>query len=278
MHSKIASSLDDKHARSCGLCGTVRQLTKAHMPPQCAGNDEHVLRARDMARGEMRQPGQWHEGGVWVRGLCESCNGLSSNKYDPAYADFAQAVRAALRARKLLLAPADVPPVPVAPGLVARCVLIGMFAVHPRLRLIAPQLARDLTDRMHPLRWPSDLQLKVAHTTGRHAILTSGIGRARFVTRRETHFSFADVAFPPLIWSLVSRENDHPVTATWGDASSWSHYSDDVTGVDLRNVLKRFPTAIHPHFRDQDEWVEFMTERDSETPSVTVLGRLPAHG
>lgn len=267
--------LEDKGERPCGLCGTVRRLTRAHMPPQCAGNGNQVERARDVARLGVRQPGRWDSGGVWVRGLCEGCNGLSSRKYDQAYADFAAAVSTALRARTLLLTPSDVPPVSVAPGLVARCVLIGMFAIHPRLRLIAPELARDLLNRELPLRWPSGVSLTVAHTTGRDAILASGIGRARVVVSRETHFSFADIAFPPLMWSLGPHNGDSPTTAGWGDASSWAHYSDDVTGVDLRNLLSRFPTAIHPHFRNPEEWVEIMADHKSETPSVTVLGRLP---
>lgn len=40
----IGSMLADQRPRPCGLCNDMRQLSKAHVPPQAAGNTTRVMR------------------------------------------------------------------------------------------------------------------------------------------------------------------------------------------------------------------------------------------
>src|SRR5689334_15958501 len=92
VHDLVASTLASAAARACGLCGTIRRLSKAHVPPQAAGNTTEVLRAPDVIVDRVRRPGRWLEGGMWVRGLCEDCNNRAGNHFDNPYADFARQV------------------------------------------------------------------------------------------------------------------------------------------------------------------------------------------
>lgn len=138
-HAVLGTTLASKGLRPCGLCGDMRKMTKTHVPPQTAGNTGTVERASDLiSRDGVRRPGRWNRGGLWVRGLCEACNQLAGRRYDHAYGDFARALTTASRARApgLIVSPSHVPPVQLAPGLASRCILIGMFAIHPRLRHI----------------------------------------------------------------------------------------------------------------------------------------------
>lgn len=77
--------------------------------------------------------------------LCSDCNNLTSARADPAYIDFHKQVATvrAPAARRVLIEPSSLP-VSVAPGLVARSVLIGMFAINDRLQESFPALARGL--------------------------------------------------------------------------------------------------------------------------------------
>jgi len=60
---------------ACGLCGTVARMTRTHLPPQCAGNEGLVSRVRLQTnhQSETRRSRTLH-GGMWVFGLCTSCN------------------------------------------------------------------------------------------------------------------------------------------------------------------------------------------------------------
>jgi hypothetical protein len=257
------------------LCGDVRPLSKSHVPPQAAGNTDKVRRSADIIDADkVRRPGRSSIGGMWVRGLCKPCNELAGARYDLAYADFHSRLAAtgAPLVRRLLLDDKDVPPVLFAPGLVARAVMFGMFALDTRLRIIVPPLAEQLLQKEPHITMPSQVRLKVARATGKGALLTSGIWRARVMNPRAGihHFTFADIVFPPLAWALVPTHDGPLITDTWGDATEWLSYSTDCTRVDLRLVLRELPTATHPRLRSGDDgWVELLGD------SVTVLGQLP---
>ena len=49
----------------CGLCGANEALTKTHIPPQCAGNNDRVLRYRYIQRGTLATRGRTLEGGMY---------------------------------------------------------------------------------------------------------------------------------------------------------------------------------------------------------------------
>jgi len=291
----VGTTLSSLKPRSCGLCGQVRSLTRAHVPPQAAGNKTSVLRAADVidAHG-IRRPGRWSEGGMWVRGLCYECSHRSGRSYDAAYADFAEQVTrlSSPTARHLQLIPGEPPGARFAPGLVARCVLLGMFAIHPRLRLIFPRLADRLANEepsLHQaIEWPDQLRLRVGMTHPAHrnlGLLTSGIWSMRVLGRRQVHNSFADVVFWPLTWSLVPvidstlRNNLGPqVTDKLADASDWVNYGPDRTSVDLRSLVKGFPALAHPMFSGRDEWVELMGESGTDGEAMSSSGACHSRG
>jgi hypothetical protein len=290
---RLGSALDSKRPRPCGLCGDYRALSRAHVPPRVAGNVSSVQRAPDVidrtGGGRTRRPGSWVSGGLQVRGLCERCNHLAGRMYDQPYADFASDVRnlSTAAARRLAVMPGEPPPVFFAPGLVARCVIFGMFAINPRLRIVFPHLAEDLLREdppgSGPVRWPDQLVLRVGRVPAnwsRWAVLSSGIWSMRVISERVTHFSFGDVVFDPLVWSLVPRGDGSErkqlgpaITERLADASGWIHFGPDRTAVDLRNLTRTFPALLHPAFANRDEWVEMRGSDEDETSSVFLFGK-----
>ncbi|WP_147251834.1 hypothetical protein [Blastococcus sp. TF02-8] len=185
--------------------------------------------------------------------------------------------------------PGEPPGVRFAPGLVARCVLFGMFAINPRLRILFPDLAADLRKETPagagPVRWPDQLLLRVGRShpsLPREGVLSSGVWSMRVLTERVVHFSFGDIVFAPLVWSLVpahsgsERDGLGPqITKRLGDASGWVHYGPDRTSVDLRSLTRTFPSMAHPLHVKMDDWVELLTRDGSDADAVMVFGRLP---
>lgn len=277
----IGTTLGNKGVRACGLCGDVRRLTKSHVPPQAAGNGTRVERAADViavadAR-RIRRPGRWNAGGLWVRGLCEDCNNFAGRRYDEAYADFASSIHRLVRpsSQRLLVRSAEAPPVLFAPGLVSRCVLVGMFAIHPRLRHILPQLADDLRAEERTLRWPSSAVLRMGLHDGSRALLASGLFMARVLQRRDQHFTFGDIVFPPLAWSLTPVDVGTQSVDSLPDVSDWARYSPERTQVDLRNIVRAIPTFVHPKLAPtQEQWIELMSEKGTDEDAVILHGCL----
>jgi len=276
----IGTTLVGKDARPCGLCGEVRKPTRSHVPPQAAGNTTKVRRAADILdEKRVRRPGRSREGGMWVRGLCEECNNRAGRKYDLPYADFAHAVLRFLRMTNSgLWTPTAVPAVRVAPGLVARSVLSGMFAIHPRLRIIFPELAHDLSAGRALLRWRDRVQLRLALTGGPGCVLSSGVFMARVLgpTAGRHHFTFSEIVFPPFAWALVPTDTGAQVSASWADASEWVRYGPDRTNVDLRNLTRVLPWWTHPRLAagGHDDWVELHGEKGTDAEAVILLGTL----
>lgn len=253
----------------CGLCGAWGRRSRAHVPPQAAGNTTTVLRAADRIDAGQRGPGRWVAGGMQVRGLCVDCNNLAGRTCDLAYADFARQIRARRSSslRVPMIQPTEPPLAMFAPGLVARSVLMGMFAIAPQLRVVLPEVAHDLLHAPRAVRWPGRTRLCVALTHSdldRHGLLTSGLSMMRVLGQRELHSPLAEIVFPPLVWTLVP---DHPadrpgyeVTSVLPDASDWIRYAPERTSVDLRNLLRRLPVFVHPLHTAHGEWMELSGE------------------
>jgi hypothetical protein len=286
----IGTMLNDQQARPCGLCGQIRKLSRAHVPPQVAGNSTAVERSADVIEDGVRRPGRWAAGGMWVRGLCADCNSLAGVAYDRAYADFANQVArlSTPTALRLAVVPGEAPGARFAPGLVARCVLFGMFAINLRLRLLFPELAQDLRHALlpgqGPIRWPDKLVLRVGLThplLPKVGVLSSGVWAMRVLNERVVHFSFADIAFPPLVWSLGASDDDTAlelgpqITGALTDASDWVHYGPDRTHVDLRSLTRALPAIALPLLTRGDDWVELMTRDGTDADAVVVFGRVP---
>ena len=78
--------------RPCGICGVTKRMSRAHVPPQCAGNQMLVKRSRFMVNEHEVDVGRQDLGGIHPHGLCAECN-TQAGQYDEAYGDFAAALR-----------------------------------------------------------------------------------------------------------------------------------------------------------------------------------------
>lgn len=198
----------------CGLCGHHRHMTEAHVPPQGIGNRAPLHRRASWVTSP-RGAGidSYKPGGLSVFGLCFNCKNVSSGAADPAYIDFHNAVTRywSPTIRRLLVEPTAVP-APVAPGLVARSVLVGLFAINDRLQDHSPDLARGLRDDDPNLRLPDELRLRIALMEGARSRIGGPVGYMRVLTRRETCMPFADVCSRR---SRGASSRHAPVTQSW---------------------------------------------------------------
>lgn len=257
----------------CHACGqNSTKLTRAHVPPQCASNDDEVLRAKVLISEKVLRQGRPHQGGLWVRTLCSACNVVAS-KYDGAYGEFVRT----LGAPKLLMLPErnGVPPMSVAPGRVARSVLHGMVALAHTFREMYPDFVEGLRADRDKLELPAELELRVARTSSRFCRVSSAYHMHRIAGRSAEHVVFAEFYFRPLAWVLTDRRSAGSPRVVdnerWGDASAWVTYSRDATSVDLRDVLNALPRVRHPATRrDRSHWIEL-----SASESYLLEGTLP---
>lgn len=186
-------------------------MTKAHVPPQVAGYRGRVTCATVRVHNNVRSIGRLAAGGMWMRGFCGDCNSLAGLNYDSAYGDFAKALDTYQRARSLLHLPraAPAPPVRVAPGRVARSILIGMFATTPQLRVMFPGLAIDLRERRDHIALPDGASLRMALYPLRWARLASMFNNYRVLGRSLYYNVFSEVYFRPLAWALIPSDRGH---------------------------------------------------------------------
>jgi hypothetical protein len=249
----------------CHLCRGSTDLTKAHIPPKCAGNvGNRVARMRPYIAENVMRHDSPQEGGLWLRTLCNSCNVLAS-RYDDAYGEFVNRVSRVSRLRQRGFAQPgfgwDVPAVHVAPGRVARSVLYGMVALAPSMHLMHAEFLAGLRNDEAEIRLPPGLQLRVARVAERTCRIASAYSMLRVLGQRQVYDVFAEVYFPPLIWVLCSKPPEilgHSIIdlERWGDATDWIRYSSNATRGDLRDVLNRLPYTVHPIRRNRDEWIE----------------------
>ncbi|MDX2854438.1 hypothetical protein PV342_39730 [Streptomyces sp. PA03-3a] len=268
--------------RPCGLCGQVREMTKAHVPPQAAGNRGKVTSATVRIHDRTRRNGRPDAGGMWLRGLCRDCNGLAGENYDAAYGDFAKALETYTRALQHLHLPGHpAPPIRLAPGRVARSILIGMFATTPHLRVMFPGLADDLREGRDHITMPDGATLRLGLYRFRGTRLASMFNGYRVLTQRQYYDVFSEVYFRPLAWALTPRDrwdSGHSGESVfdqqgWATVDDWLQYGDDVTATDLRNLCPRgVPLVHHPLLGGRsDEWVEFL----SDEVTAIIEGEIP---
>lgn len=247
----------------------MREMTKAHVPPQAAGNTGKVTNASTRIVGGVLGPGRFSSGGLWLRGLCRDCNSLAGAEYDRAYADFSRAIESFMRfsSRGHLLHPEAAPAVSVSPGRVARCVLFGMFGISPNLRAIFPELADALRRQDPHVKMPDGVSLRWALYGGRGARLAGPIHAHRVLGHPQVYLTSAEIYFRPLAWVLAPRgtgglkgyesvlDREH-----WANADEWPQYGLDVTSVDLRNLTRHVPVVVHPMQGARDQWVELFSD------------------
>lgn len=262
----------------CALCRRSSVLTRAHVPPRCAGNRDQVTRVRSFIRDGVLEYDSPLDGGLWLRTICSECNVLAS-RYDDAYRDFADALLPHLPRHRLILPTVHgVPPISIAPGRVARSVVHGMVAIAPMLQTLYPDLLDDLRADRENIQLPEGLELRVAVTDDRYCRLASAWHMHRVVSRRQDHEVLAEIYFRPLAWVLTGSRGPSPQLGRrlvdsegWGDATDWIRYSTSRWRGDLRLLLKSLPPTTHPARMGRDEWVEL-----SGTGSYLLEGLQPA--
>ncbi|WP_336671467.1 hypothetical protein [Tsukamurella sp. USMM236] len=263
-----------EQAIQCLLCRSATRLSKAHIPPQCAGNRQAaVKRMRPYIQDEVMRQSSPKDGGMWLRTICQDCNNLAS-KYDPAYGDLARRIDVANRLAGRVVLPyggdGTVPAISVAPGRVARSVLHGMVALAPSMSLMHDDFLASLILDDDSLRLPEGLRLSVARVDTCACRISSAYSMMRVVGARQMYDVLAEVCFYPFLWILHSTRSSHvslgPHLADaegWGDATEWIRYSRSAYRADMRDVLSRLPMTTHPTERDRDEWVEMLNQEHS---------------
>ncbi|GAA2558437.1 hypothetical protein GCM10010423_70410 [Streptomyces levis] len=253
-------------------------MTKAHVPPQAAGNRERVVSANVRLKDRVLGHGRIAQGGMWFHGLCSECNSMAGAHYDAAYADFSNAMLARVNLQQRLY----LPPVRLAPARVARSIRIGMFATSPHLRVMFRGLAEDLRNRRDRITMPDGASLRLAVCLDRRTRLAGMYNAVRVIRHIEHYDVFSEVYFRPLAWALTpngrgtAQHADQSVVEKqgWAVVDHWLQYSEDRTAADLRSLCRApLPLVLHPlNGHDRDEWMEFMSDK------VTAIleGEIPA--
>lgn len=148
--------------RPCGMCGVKQILSKAHIPPKCAGNELLAKRYRFTVNGHEADAGRGDLGGIYLYGLCAACNTLAG-QYDGAYGELANELRPLWVKSWDIALPSRVqlPAIDFDPGAVVRSILLGMCATGDLIYQNWPSLPVDLANGQ-PLALPPEIGLFLA--------------------------------------------------------------------------------------------------------------------
>lgn len=255
-----------KHA--CGVCGEVKQMSKAHVPPRCAGNELMVKRYRFVVNGHEANAGRGDLGGIHLYGLCDDCNSRAG-RYDGAYGEFAARLRPHwVRSWKVEIPRVLSPPaVLLDPGAVARSILLAMCATGPLIHRMWPLLPMQLAEG-GPVQLPTGIALYLALARGKTARVAGPISgfhvTGPHLRRGDDEAprginAVASVYFPPLAWELVHTEGTTLVDDGWADVSSWTEIRPGETR-GLNTLVVGLPSVCHPwhHPTRSEGWAELL--------------------
>lgn len=248
-------------------------MTKAHVPPQAAGNrmiqPSYYLMSTDLEV----EPGRAKLGGIHFYGHCAACNSRIGQRYDAAYGDFAEIMREVWIKDWKLEYPTvvQVPDGTFYPGKVVRSILLGMCATSSYMYTRWPGFVQSMLEG-EAVRFPFDLHLYLALGRGRSARVnghTAGMDFAPNASRSENGtslitMSVSSVYFPPLAWELVIGDRSFPRVDGWIDIGSWS-LLDSSTECEISDLIPPLPAVAHPqHTADRREhWAEMMSNEIS---------------
>lgn len=265
----LGSARTSKGRYSCGVCGRIRKMTKAHVPPQCAGNSLIFPSYRIVSVGQDVKPGRTQLGGISFLGHCQPCNSAIGQLYDAAYGDFARSLRQVWIKDHKLTYPSliKLPDSQFIPGKVVRSILLAMCATSPYMFGRWPDFVEQMMAG-EPTSFPPELRLYLALARGRSARvngLTSGMDLRVGSPRDEDGTplvtnSASSVYFPPLAWEALLGDSGEPVRNGWADVSNWSELQTDEV-FRISELLPSLPSVTHPqHSREtRDHWTEAVT-------------------
>jgi hypothetical protein len=253
----------------CGICGVRKLMSRAHVPPQCAGNAMLVKRSRLMVNKHEVDAGRQDLGGIYLYGQCSDCN-TESGRYDGAYGQFADALRPNwVQSLQIEVPPLmSTPSVTFDPGAVARSILLGMCATGPHIRRHWPDLPPRLLSGS-PVTMPPELRLFLALTRGLTARVAGPIYGLPVAgpMRRDASGkvvginSVASAYFPPLAWELILGPGETMLTDDrWADVSSWTEIEPGDMQV-VSELVPALPAACHPwhHPTRNEHWAELLS-------------------
>lgn len=171
----------------CGVCGSDKDLTWAHVPAQTAGNDSsqtsQAIGLQHSGDGQPGRPvlGKKRRGGIRVKTHCRTCNCDVISVYDERFGWFVDALAqmapglATISQRLPRNGPAFAVDVPDAyPGSVIRSLLGGFMAIAPSLRHRYPEFADAVRNgAVHD--WPSDVDLRFGFFPAGHAFVAGTV-------------------------------------------------------------------------------------------------------
>lgn len=253
----------------CGICGVKKLMSKAHVPPQCAGNQMLVKRYSLMAAKHEVDRGRQLDGGIHLYGLCADCN-TKAGCFDGAYGQLADALRPLwAKSWQVELPPTiKMPRVAFDPGGAARSILLGMCATGPHIRRNWPDLPAEIASGA-PLELPPELRLHLALARGLTARVAGAIigfhllgphMRRGKSGRQLAINAAASVYFPPLAWELIHPGESILPDDGWADVSSWTTIKPGETHL-LNDLVPALPAVCHPwhHPTRNEHWVELFS-------------------
>lgn len=258
--------MNRKGKRPCGICGEVKLLSKAHVPPRCAGNEMLVKRYRFMMSGHEADSGRGDLGGIYLYGLCAKCNTLAG-EYDSAYGALAASLQSLWIKSWTIEVPPRIkmPPIEFDPGSVVRSILLGMCATGDLIYQNDPALPLALT-KGELVELPSTIRLYLALARGRTARVAGSIAGFHVMgpnIRRDQNEvpiginSLASVYFPPLAWELVHTGDTTLVPDGWANVGTWTELRPgDIHR--LSDLVTTLPAVCHPwhHPSLSEGWTE----------------------
>lgn len=254
--------------RPCGMCGVKQILSKAHIPPKCAGNELLAKRYRFTVNGHEADAGRGDLGGIYLYGLCAACNTLAG-QYDGAYGELANELRPLWVKSWDIALPSRVqlPAIDFDPGAVVRSILLGMCATGDLIYQNWPSLPMDLASG-EPVELPSDMRLYCALARGMTARVAGSMsGFQLYGPNAHRNLdgapiginALASVYFPPIAWELVQAGDTSLAVDGWADVSDWTGYSPGDTHR-LSDLVSALPSVCHPwhHPVHCEGWFDLM--------------------
>lgn len=255
----------------CGVCGQVKRMTKAHVPPQVAGNSTIITYEKMMSKDSHIRRGKPMLGGVHFRGQCDTCNSQIGSLYDNAYADLAAIVRPSWVKDWTLTLPSRVAVADgcFRPGAAVRSLLLGLCAFAPWVQSEFPAFPLDLlAGKSVPL--PGDLRLYVALSRGRTARTSGSFTGFYLMGPKARHApdglpiginAVGSCYFPPLAWELVHEDHCMLPGQGWVDVSSWPQI-DPGEEHQVHEYFRDLPIVAHPRHTpaDYQNWGELYAD------------------
>lgn len=271
----------------CGVCGEKARMTKAHVPPQCAGNSMLVPEYKLMSDGDVVSIGRQRLGGIHFLGHCRPCNSRIGERYDKSYGEFADILRPSwVKDWRIACPPKiEVPDGAFNPGKVIRSILLGMCALTPFMQQYHSDFVKKLMSG-ESVALPGDLKLYLALARGMSARVNGTVAGFYIGGPKQKRGvdglprginAVASVYFPPLAWELVHDGTSIVGEDGWVDVSEWSERAPCETH-QVSEFFTELPVVAHPQHTpgDHEYWIElFANDLAPFSECMNILNQNP---